>query len=497
MSLSANLTRSGTCFVALLALAVLATTLGAPPAFAQRPVGIDVSYWQGSLTQANWNSVYSSGRRFAMVRATHWTASGETYAHGDPDPYFVNNMNRAAAAGLYAGAYNFARPSQWSPTTDADYFLTYAEPYIASGYLRPMLDLEEAGGTTPVGAANLTDWANAWLDYVEQQTGVEAIVYCNSNYATNYLNWRLNHRTLWIANYSCTANPQTANPPAGTGVFPTWFFWQYCSTGSVPGISGNCDLDVFNGTLSQLQGHLVWAVAQPAISNLQASSITNNSATITWTTSPTSTTRVRYGLTSSYGTQSAYAGTYVTNHSVALTGLQSNTTYHYQAVSTDRAGSTLSADQTFTTTGGGGGTDVVVDNTDSGCTLTGSWTTGTSSTHIGTNYIWVNGVTGTSEASATRKVRWTPNLAYAYYDVYAYYAAGSNRSTYTYWKITNAGSPVIVRLNEQLPGNAYTLVASNVPFNAGTGGYVELMNNTGDTAVVQGDAVKFVYKSSR
>lgn len=492
------LTPSGGLFRYLIAFAGLATVFWAAPASAQRPVGIDVSYWQGSLTQSNWNSVYSSGRRFAFVRATHWTATGETYAHGDPDPYFVNNMNRATTAGLYTGAYNFARPTRRSPSTDASYFLTYASPYMASGYLRPMLDLEEGGGSTPVGAANLTDWANAWLDYVESQTGVEGLVYCNSNYANNYLNWRLNHRTLVIANYSCSSNPQTANPPAGTGIFPTWFFWQYCSTGSVPGIAGNCDLDVFNGTLSQMQGHVIGAVAQPSISSIQATNIGNTSATITWYTNPTATTRVRYGTTSSYGSQSAYDGTYVNNHSVILSGLQANTTYHYQVVSASRAGSTVSTDQTFTTTGGGGGgTDVVVDNTDAACTVTGTWTVGTSSTHIGSNYIWCNGVTGTSEGSATKKIRWTPNLVSAYYDIYVYYAAGSNRSAYTYWKITNAGTTITLRVNEQNPGNAYTLIASNVPFNAGTGGYVELMNNTGDTAVVQGDAVKFAYKSMR
>ena len=32
----------------------------------------------------------------------------------------------------------------------------------------------------------------------------------------------------------------------------SWEFWQYSSTGSVPGISGNVDLDVFDGTLLEL-----------------------------------------------------------------------------------------------------------------------------------------------------------------------------------------------------------------------------------------------------
>ncbi len=480
----------------VISCALVATALWTTEALAQKPLGIDVSYWQGSISQTGWDSVYSAGKRFVFVRATHYTTANETYAHGDPDPYFATNMTRAKTAGLYAGAYNFARPSLWSPTTDADYFLQYAAPYISEGYLRPVLDLEEAGGTTPVGATNLSNWANAWLNYVEQETGVEPIVYCNSNYATNYLNSTLASRTLWIANFSCSSNPQTANPPAGTGIWSTWNFWQYCSTGTVSGISGYVDLDVFNGTLSQLQSYVIAAGTAPTISNVQATNVTSSGATITWTTDSPSTSQVNYGLTSSYGSQSPLNGTLVTNHSVTLSGLQADTTYHYQAVSTNDYGTTSSTDHTFTTSSSGG-TDVVVDNTDPGCTVTGSWTVGTASTHVGSNYIWTTGCGSTRESRATAKMRWTPYLTSGMYDIYVYYAAGSNRSTYTYWKITNAGSTITLRWNEQQPGNAYTLIRSNVPFNTGTGGYVELMNNTGDTAVVQGDAVKFVYVGPR
>jgi len=38
---------------------------------------------------------------------------------------------------------------------------------------------------------------------------------------------------------------------------PAWGrlrFWQYSSTGKVSGISGNVDLDIYNGTLAELRG---------------------------------------------------------------------------------------------------------------------------------------------------------------------------------------------------------------------------------------------------
>ena len=477
---------SGRLLGRAVALAGLLAMGGA--AFGQRPLGIDVSYWDGNLTQANWNSISGSGKAFAFIRATHWTAAGESYAYGDPDPYLASNMLYARNAGLLVGAYDFARPTQLSPTADADFFLQYAGPYISAGYLRPVVDIEEGGGTVPVGAADLSAWTNAWIDYVQQQTGVEAMIYCNTDYARSYLNSSLTSRTLWIANWSCKAKVQTADPPNGTGVWPTWRFWQYCASGTVPGMSGKADLDVFNGTLAELQ---TYAISGPlAISNVQVSNVSGSAATITWLTSAAATSQVNYGLTSSYGSQSALDSTLVTSHSVNLTGLQPSTTYHFQALSTTGSESAQSADGTFTTTTGGVVADVIVDNTDAGCTLTGSWTVAKTSTHVGRNYIYATGVTGTSEASATSKARWTPSIATAgYYDVYAFYAPGSNRSTNTYWKITNAGPVVTTRLNEQVNGNDYTLVASNVPFDAGSAGFVELMNNTGDTAIVQGDAV--------
>ena len=579
-------TRRGGMLVGLLFCTLAGHAVGA------RPLGIDVSYWQGNLSQTTWDNVYAAGRTFAFIRCAHYGVGG-----GDPDPYFASNMTRARNAGLLCGAYHFARPTIRDPQTEANYFVNYATQYwtswtqygpnfISSGFLRPVLDLEEGGGATPVGAANLSAWANAWLDAVTLATGIEPMVYCNSNYAKNYLNSTLASRTLWIANYSCSIDPQTASPPSGIGIWSNWVFWQYCSSLSVAGISP-VDMNVFNGTPAQLQSYLIggniapvissvqagsltnagatitWTTdsasssqveygltsaygstspldstavtahsvalsglaantlyhyrvfstnaygtsassdytfttsGPPTISSVQATSITNSTATITWTTNAPSTSRVSYGPTSGYGSQTTLDSTLTTSHAVNLSGLQSNATYHYQALSTNSYGAAQSTDATFTTIGTV--PDIVVDNTDANCTVTGSWATATASAHIGTNYIFASGAGSgnTSEASATAKTRWTPNLSAAgNWNVYIYYASGTNRSTNTYWKVVNAGTTLTLRVNQQLLGNAYTLLASNVTFNSGSTGYVEAMNNTGDGAILQVDAVKWVYKGA-
>ncbi len=108
----------------------------------------------------------------------------------------------------------------------------------------------------------------------------------------------------------------------------------------------------FSGTMSPGQTTTINAAlnfAPPTISNITVSDITTNSATITWTTDQISDGIIEYGETIVYGlTKLEPAAT--TNHSVVLTGLKKNTTYHFKVTSTnDCSLSSSSGDNTFTT----------------------------------------------------------------------------------------------------------------------------------------------------
>jgi chitodextrinase len=79
-------------------------------------------------------------------------------------------------------------------------------------------------------------------------------------------------------------------------------------------------------------------------------SITQTSATITWTTDEQADSQVKYGLTSSYGSTTTLDTGKVTSHSVTISGLTAGTTYHYQVVSKDASGNAgSSTDKSFTT----------------------------------------------------------------------------------------------------------------------------------------------------
>src|SRR5262249_48609488 len=94
----------------------------------------------------------------------------------------------------------------------------------------------------------------------------------------------------------------------------------------------------------------VTAAAGPVISGVTVTGITSSAATIIWTTNVGADSQVTYGTTSNYGTSSTLHTSFVTSHSVSLSGLSLNTLYHYRVYSRGADGLlTSSSDGTFTT----------------------------------------------------------------------------------------------------------------------------------------------------
>jgi hypothetical protein len=91
----------------------------------------------------------------------------------------------------------------------------------------------------------------------------------------------------------------------------------------------------------------------PTFSTISAGSPTQISANLSWNTNEAATTQVDYGLTTSYSSQTTLDSSLTSSHTVTLSSLSSNTTYHYRLRGTDSSGnSSLSSDQTFTTGAG-------------------------------------------------------------------------------------------------------------------------------------------------
>jgi lysozyme len=91
----------------------------------------------------------------------------------------------------------------------------------------------------------------AWLARVEQAMGITPIIYSRQNYLESLLGNgvdKLAGYRLWIAQYTAAREPRVPS------VWNDWTFWQYSKKGSTKGISGDVDLDRFNGTLASLKG---------------------------------------------------------------------------------------------------------------------------------------------------------------------------------------------------------------------------------------------------
>lgn len=89
---------------------LLLTLLAVFPSHAQRPLGTDVSHWQGA--SINWTAEKNAGVPFAWTKATE----SDFYVNDT----FVAHVNGAKSASIPIGAYHFARPSSNPNITGAN-----------------------------------------------------------------------------------------------------------------------------------------------------------------------------------------------------------------------------------------------------------------------------------------------------------------------------------------------------------------------------------------
>jgi len=117
--------------------------------------------------------------------------------------------------------------------------------------------------------------------------------------------------------------------------------------------------DASNNYFSGISSDTVWAFTTgdstaPSLSSITASSTASTTAGVAWTSNESASSKVVFGLTSSYSSTTPERDTSsrVTSHYLGLAPLLSCTTYHYAAVSRDAAlNSATSSDATFTTSG--------------------------------------------------------------------------------------------------------------------------------------------------
>ena len=210
--------------------------------------GIDVSNFQGTI---DWNQVKAAGIEFAILKV------GPVY--GKPDSTFERNATECERLGIPYGVYyySYAR-SVADANKEADRTLAWLGGHHPS--LPVYYDLEDNYILQDPNFSKdkLARIAQTFCNRMEA-VGFKSGIYANLNWLNNYLDSpSLSGYDHWVAQYNWCCDY------AGS-----YSFWQYSSSGNVPGVNGRCDMNYcFNGSLLNVDDSKMHIQYEAHVSNI-------------------------------------------------------------------------------------------------------------------------------------------------------------------------------------------------------------------------------------
>lgn len=197
--------------------------------------GIDVSEHQGAI---DWQAVAEAGYQFAFIRVG-FRGYGEAGTLVE-DSMAVENLQQAQAAGLHVGTYFF---SQALNEEEAAEEAALAVSVIEKSGVEPDLPLmydpeiikDDDGRANDITRDQVALNTAAFRETVETSSTCRVDIYSNLPWEHNYFDTdTMNRYEIWYADYE---------PLPQTPYHFTW--WQYTNEGTVPGIEGVVDLDLW------------------------------------------------------------------------------------------------------------------------------------------------------------------------------------------------------------------------------------------------------------
>jgi len=191
---------------------------------------IDISEWQGHIDYDKLTGSVDG----VIIRAG--------YGKGNKDKKFECNVQMCNLYGIPCGAYWFSYANSVDEAKlEAAYLLDAVKPYkmelpLAFDFEYDSVTNAEKSGVT-VDKRLVTNMVRAFCDAIEA-AGYWALNYANPDFLNRYLDPIVPERYgLWLAQWNgCT--PDIKAPPRSDAQI-----WQWTSEGSVPGITGNVDID--------------------------------------------------------------------------------------------------------------------------------------------------------------------------------------------------------------------------------------------------------------
>jgi len=212
---------------------VTETALASPKLASLHIRGVDVSYYQGDI---DWRTVRASGVTFAYIKATE----GGDYL----DSKFRRNWAAAKAAGIRRGAYHFYNLCR--PVGDQIAWFESHVPRDADA-LPPAIDMEWVPTSThcrakPSRARIIAD-IRRFLESLERRYGKRPVIYATASFHHDILEGFFDGYPFWLRAID--------GPPGERYAFRPWHFWQYSARGTLPGVNGHIDKNVFAGTQAE------------------------------------------------------------------------------------------------------------------------------------------------------------------------------------------------------------------------------------------------------
>lgn len=192
--------------------------------------GTDVSKYQPDV---DWPKARDAGVSFAFIKATE---GGDRV-----DSAFSDHWQASRAAGVPRAAYHFYYFCR-TAAEQAAWFIRNVPK--ERGAMPPVLDMEwnpdSPTCTKRPPAATVRAEMKVFLETVERHYGKTPIIYTSIDFFEDNGLSGFNGYPYWLRSVA-------GHPSSRYGAHP-WTFWQYTGTGVVPGIKGDADINVFNGS---------------------------------------------------------------------------------------------------------------------------------------------------------------------------------------------------------------------------------------------------------
>lgn len=192
--------------------------------------GTDVSKYQGII---DWPTAKANGVSFAFIKATE---GGDRL-----DNLFQQHYEGAKRAGIPRSAYHFYYFCTSAATQAAWYIANVPKDRTA---LPPVLDMEWNDKSPTCKSRPSPEVVRRemaiWLSTVGNHFGKRPIIYVTPDFYAENLDGYFQNYEFFVR--------AVADHPSNIYRGRSWAFWQYSGTGSIPGIKGQADMNVFSGS---------------------------------------------------------------------------------------------------------------------------------------------------------------------------------------------------------------------------------------------------------